>query len=129
MSNGSSRARWKRVRDWLLYVVIAAVVFAVVGVFAIHQAKTGGSPDLPLKWLGFVGITAIIFGYAILAYRRSWGRRQLWLLLTAFFIMHSGAGVFVLTRLTTVSLILYGLLTGIEYLCLVRCLDFFLNSN
>ncbi len=122
-------AKWRRVRDWLLYVVIAVLILAAAGAFGVYQAMSGGSPDLPLKWLGFVGMTAIVFGYAIHACRRSWRTHKFWLLLTTFFIVYSGLGVFVLTRVTSVPLILYGILTGIEYLLLAAYLGVFLDSN
>jgi hypothetical protein len=122
------QARWRRVRDWLLYVVIAVLILAVVAAFAVHQARTGGSPDLPLKWIGFVGMTAIVFGYAIRACRRLWRTPKFWLLLTVFFVVHSGVGVFVL-RVATVPLILYAILTGMEYVLLAAYLGFFLDSK
>jgi hypothetical protein len=43
--------------------------------------------------------------------------------------MHSGLGVFVLMRVPTVPLILYGMLTGVEYVVLAVYLDFFLDST
>jgi len=46
---------------------IAVLIVTSVWMFAMHQARTGGSPNLPLKWLGFAGMTAIVFGYAIRA--------------------------------------------------------------
>jgi hypothetical protein len=123
------QSRLRRVRDWLLYVVIAVLIFAVVGAFAVHQAKTGGSPELPPKWLGFLGMTAIVFGYAIRACRRAWRKPKFWLLLTVFFIVHSGLGLFALTKVAVIPLVFYAMLTGIEYVVLTAYLDFFLDSN
>jgi hypothetical protein len=121
--------RSRRIKDWLLYVGIAALITALVWMFAVHQAKTGGSPNLPLKWLGFAGMTAIVFGYAIRACRLSWGRERFWVLLGLFFVVHSGLGVLVLIRIATVPLVLYGVLTGIEYVVLAAYLGFFLDST
>jgi hypothetical protein len=109
-------------------VAIAVLITISVWMFAIHQARTGGSPNLPLKWLGFAGMTAIIFGYAIRACRRSWGKQKFWVLLGLFFAVHSGLGVFVLLRVATVPLVLYAVLTGIEYVVLASYLGFFLDS-
>lgn len=117
-----------RIKDWLLYVAIAVLIVIWVWMFAMHQARTGGSPNLPLKWLGFAGMTAIVFGYAIRACRRSWGRQKFWLFLGLFFAVHSGLGVFVLLRVPVVPLVLYAVLTAIEYVVLAAYLGFFLDS-
>jgi len=123
------QARWRRIRDWLLYVGIAVLIFALAGAFAVHQAMTGGSPDLPLKWIVFVGVTATMFGYAIRAYRRSWRKPKVWLLLIMFLIVHSALGIFALTRVEKVPLILFPMLSYVEYFLLAAYLDFFLYSK
>ena len=122
------QTRSGRIKDWLLYVVIGVLIVSSVWMFAMHQARTGGSPNLPLKWLGFAGMTAIVFGYAIRACRRSWGKQKFWVLLGLFFAVHSGLGALVLTRVPTVPLVLYAVLTGIEYVVLAAYLGFFLDS-
>src|SRR6266567_2786211 len=106
------QTRSRRIKDWLLYVAIAVLIVISVWMFAMHQARTGGSPNLPLKWLGFAGMTAIVFGYAIRACRQSWGKQKFWALLGLFFAVHSGLGAFVLLRVTVV-LLGTGLLTRI----------------
>jgi hypothetical protein len=117
-----------KIKDGLLYMAIGVLIVISVWMFAIHQARTGGSPNLPLKWLGFAGMTAIVFGYVIRACRRSWGKQKFWVLLGLFFAVHSGLGVFVLLRVPTVPLVLYAVLTGIEYVVLASYLGFFLDS-
>jgi Na+/melibiose symporter-like transporter len=123
------RHRFGRVRDFLLYLAIAISIVALLIVGILHQAKTGGSANLPIKWLGFAGTTAVVFGYAIRACRRLWGRQKFWVLLGLFFAVHCGLGVFVLLRVPTVPLLLYGVLTGPEYLLLAAYLGFFLDSE
>lgn len=122
------RTRSGRIKDWLLYVAIAVLIVISVWMFAMHQARTGGSPNLPLKWLGFAGMTAIVFGNAIRACRRSWGNQKFWVFLVLFFAVHSGLGVFVLLRVPVVPLLLYAVLTGPEYLVLAAYLGYFLDS-
>lgn len=122
------RVRSGKIKDWLLYLVIAVLIVISVWMFAMHQARTGGSPNLPLKWLGFAGMTAIVFGYAVRACRRSWGKQEFWLVLGFLFAVHLGLGVFVLLRVPTVPLVLYAVQTGIEYAVLMVCLDLFLDS-
>ena len=117
-----------RIRDLLLYTAIGALIVAALSTFAVHQARTGGSPNLPLKWLGFAGMTAIVFGNTIRGSRPLWGRQRFWLLVGLFFAMHSGLGMFVLMRVPTVPLVLYGVLPGVEYVILAAYLDFFLRA-
>lgn len=119
----------RKARDWLLYVVIAILIVGMIGAFAVHDADTGRSHSLPLKWLGFAGTTAIVFGYAIRACRRSWRMRRFWLLLGLFFAAHLGLGVFVLTTVDRVALLSYVLLSGFEYAVLTAYLGFFLDSE
>ena len=118
------QTRTGTIKDLLLYTAIAVLIVAAIWGFAVHQAKTGGSPTLPLKWLGFAGMTAIVFGNAIRACRRLWGRQKFWVLLGLFFAVHSTLGVFVLMSVPTVPLVLYGVLTGIEYVVLAAYLGF-----
>ena len=122
-------SRSGRTKDWLLYVAIAILIVISVWMFAVHQARTGGSPNLPLKWLGFAGMTVIVFGYAIRACRRLWGQQRFWLILGVFFAVHSGLGVSVLLRVATVPLVLYAVLTAIEYAVLAAYLGYFLDSH
>ncbi|MBS1852390.1 MAG: hypothetical protein JST79_15900 [Acidobacteria bacterium] len=124
----SEPSRSGRIKDWLLYVAISILIVISIWMFAMHQARIGDSPNLPLKWLGFAGMTVIIFGNAIRAYRRFWGRRRFWLFLGLFSSVHSCLGVIVLLRVA-VPLWLYAVLTGPEYLLLAAYLDYFLNSD
>lgn len=123
------QSRSGRTKDWLLYVAIAILIVISVWAFAIHQARTGGSPNLPLKWLGFAGMSVIVFGYAIRACRRLWGKQRFWLFLGLFFVVHSGLGVLVLLRVPTVPLVVYAVLTAVEYAVLAAYLGYFLDSH
>ena len=125
----SRQSRSGKIQDWLLSVAIGVRIMALVWMFAMHQARIGASPNLPLKWLGFAGMTAIIFGYAIRACRRLWGGQRLWLFLGLFFAVHSGLGVLILMRIPTVPLLIYAVLTGPEYLLLAAYLNFFLDRK
>jgi hypothetical protein len=116
-------------RDWLLYVAIALFIVLAIWTLAVHQAGTGGFPDLPLKWLGFAGMTWAVFGSAIRACRRWWREQKFWVFLGFFLAVHSGLGVLVLMRIANVPLLLYALLTGPEYLLLAKYLGFFLNRD
>ncbi len=123
------QSRTGRIKDWLLYVAIAVLIVVSIWMFAMHQARSGGSPNLALKWLGFAGMTVIVFGYSIRACRRLWGKQRFWLFLGAFFVVHSGLGMFVLLRVSTVPLVLYAVLIAIEYAVLAAYLGYFLDSD
>lgn len=127
-SNASTH-RSDKLKDWLLYVVIAILIVGVIGAFAVHDADNGRSQGLPLKWMGFVGTTAVVFGYAIRACRRLWRMRKFWLLLTLFLMVHSGLGMFVLMRVDRVPLLFYAMLSAVEYAVLSAYLGFFLDLD
>lgn len=118
-----------RVRDWLTYIVIAVLFVALFFGLGAYQGMTGGSSQLPLKWMAFAGVSAIVFGYAIRARRRSWSKPKFWLLLIVFAVVHSGVGVFALGRVADVPLLLFSMLTYIEYLLLAAYVDFFMDSD
>lgn len=122
------KTRWGRARDFLLYVAIAISIVILAFAYAFHLAKTGGSQYSTLKWLGFAGITAIVFGNAIRSCRRLWARRKFWVLLGLFFAVHSGLGVVLLMRVATAPWVLYAVLAGPEYVVLAMYLGHFLDS-
>ena len=121
--------RSRRIKDWLLYIAIAVVIVISVWMFAMHQAEDGRLSELPLKWLGFAGMTAIVFGYAIRGCRQSWEKQKFWVLMGLFFAIHCGLGVFVLLRVPVMPLVFYAVLTGIEYIVLAAYLGFFLDGE
>lgn len=73
-------------------------------------------------------MTAIVFGYAIRSCQPLWKTPKFWMFLGMFFIVHSALGVLVLARMA-VPLILYAMLTGVEYVVLAVYLDFFLDAK
>jgi len=106
------KTRWGRVRDFLLYVAIVIAIVVLAFAYAFHLAKTAGSQYSTLKWLGFAGITAIVFGNAIRSCRRQrlWRRRKFWVLLGLFFAVHCVLGVVLLMRVATAPWVLYAVL-------------------
>jgi hypothetical protein len=120
------RATSGRVRDLMLYCVISLLIVAFALLFAFHQAKTGGSPYLPLKWIGFVGMSAIVFGYTIRNNRANWAKSKFWGLLVFFAVLHSILGLVILLQTPVVPMLFYGIATGIEYFVLALYLAYFL---
>jgi hypothetical protein len=102
---------------------------AMIGAFAVHQADRSISSQLPLKWLGFVGTSAIVFGYAIRANRPFLRARKFWLFLFVFFLAHLGVGVLILARADTVPLSIYAVLTTLEYALLTAYLGLVLDGK
>ena len=121
----SKRISLRRLRDLLLYVAIG---FAFVWL-GFYQAKTAQTPGLPLKWLGFAGMTALVFGDAIQSARNRWRSARFWLVLTAFFVVQSCVGIVLLSRMAAVPLIVYVLLTPLNYLALESYLHLLLGSR
>lgn len=125
------KTRWGRARDFLLYVAIAISIVILAFAYAFHLAKTGGSQYSTLKWLGFAGITAIVFGNAIRSCGRQglWRRRKFWVLLGLFFAVHCVLGVVLLMRVATAPWVLYAVLAGPEYVVLAMYLGHFLERD
>ena len=69
--NPFKQTRSGRTRDWLLYVAIAVLILVLAGCSPCIKPGQAAPLNLPLKWLGFAGMTAIVFGYAIQACRQS----------------------------------------------------------
>jgi hypothetical protein len=119
----------KRRHDLLLYIVVAISLVASIAIFALHQARTGGSPDLPLKWLGFAAMSAIVFGYAIRNNRSNWTKSKFWGLLAFFAVLHSSFAFVILSQTPVVPMLFYGIATGIEYFVLSLYLSYFLSKE
>jgi hypothetical protein len=117
-----------RVKDLLLYVMMAVVLYVAVWVFAGRVVAEGGSAEVPLKWIGFAAITAMVFGYTINVRRESWRSGRYWLLLTAFLTVHCCIGAAVLVRIDNVPLLLLALLGGVENHVLALYLALFMRS-
>jgi hypothetical protein len=86
--------RHRRPKDLVMYVVINALIIAVV--FAI--LSTGLSWDLFVKWFGFAGITAIFFWYLIADFRVLWKRNIFWWLTITCFFAHCAIWMVILTH-------------------------------
>jgi hypothetical protein len=109
--------------DVVLYTLIAAVVVAAAGAFGLHQGRTGGSPVLPLKWMAFAGLTAIVFGYTIRENRRSWRTSRFWFVLVMLFAAHLVLGSLALRQFETVPLLVLAVIAAAEFPALDACLS------
>lgn len=118
-----------RVRDFLLYIVIGVLAVLATGLYELHQAKTHGSPNLPLKWMGFGAISLVVFGYAIRSNRANWRKSEFWGPLAAFAFVHFAVGLTLLSRLATMPMILLGPLCLAEYVTLAIYLAYFSSAQ
>jgi hypothetical protein len=112
----------------LLYIAIACVLYASIVLYAFHQADTHQPPGLPLKWLGFAAMTALVFGDTIRTHRVSWGNRRFWLFLAAFFTAQCVLGIAVLAAVAAVSTMVWAVLIPLDYGVLSTYLAFFLGT-
>lgn len=118
-----------KLRDFLLYCVIGVSIVGILGVYGFHEGKLGHTSGLPVKWLGFAILTAFIFGNAIRYTKPFWGLPRFWGLLALFAVFHFGVGLAVLSRVTTVGLVDFLIVTPIEYFALDVYLSHFLNRK
>jgi hypothetical protein len=77
----------KTTRDSILYLVIALVIVAVLGLVAWYQKAHSLPIRMPVssKQFAVVFITAGIFGYAIREWRRAWQSLHFWIVLSILF--------------------------------------------
>lgn len=117
------RSRSRRVWDFAQYTVIAIGLVAAAGAFGVHQARSGGSPVLPIKWIGFGGLTAIVFGYGIREHARLWGERRFWVIMSTVLLAHVVLGFLILQKFEVVPLLALGPVAGLEFGALALCLS------
>lgn len=125
------KRRTARHRGWdlLAYVGIALALIAVIAIVAVHDADAGISRELPLKWLGFAGLTAITFGYGVRDGIRKKAGARFWTVLAAYFVLRAGIWILILTQVEVVPLLVFALLGGPEYMLLLNVLDRFLRPG
>ena len=102
------------VRDLAIYVCIGIVVVTSAVGIAVYQARHNLEPGLPLKWLGFGGATAVVFGYSVRSFRRFWKSVYFWTVLGATFVIHVAIGILAVSRSPTVPLVYFAFLPPIE---------------
>ncbi|HEV8242913.1 MAG TPA: hypothetical protein VGQ07_02885 [Nitrospirales bacterium] len=112
----------QRLKDVFLYVVIGVIAVMGAELYAVHQARSGGSPTLPLKWMGFAALTVLVFGYLIRRNRPNWRKRSFWGILSLCVCVHAGLGWVVLKLLVSWPLIMLGPIAGVEYFVLAAVL-------
>ena len=83
--------------------------------------------DPLFKWLGFGIVTALVFGDTIRVNRRHWRSQRFWSLLGIFFAVQCALGVPLLSAITKVPAIYWGIFFPIDYGVLAAYLAFFLD--
>jgi hypothetical protein len=122
MPHQSGRSLKRIAWDFLLYALIGIVVVICIAAFAIHEANTGGSAELPMKWLGFGALSLLAFGYPVRAFRRFWRKRAFWFVSSALAAVHLAVFVPLLMSFQKVPLIWYGLGAIVESSLISGCL-------
>jgi hypothetical protein len=118
------RTRKGGIRDFLLYTLIGIGAVTAVTLLAVF---TRVEFDSLFKWLGFGIVTALVFGDTIRTNRRQWRSRRFWLFLGVFFAVQCGLGIPLLSTVTKVPAIYWGLFFPLDYGVLAAYLAFFLD--
>jgi len=82
--------------DFVLYVLVG--LGAVAATF--WYAGSGGDSDFLGRWVGLVGMSLILFAYAVQRHRRLMGEPWFWVVLLAAAAIHLSAYVFVLRQVS-----------------------------
>jgi hypothetical protein len=114
----------RRIKDFLLYTLIGIGVVTATSLFAFH---TRVEVDSFFKWLGFGVVSALVFGDTIRTNRRQWRNQRFWVLVGVFLAVQSGLGIVLLSTVTKVPTIYWGLFFPLDYGVLAAYLAFFLD--
>jgi len=117
-----------RLIDFLLYTIIALGVLAFGAIYAVHAVRTGEKGELPLKWIGLAGETAVVFGYCVRAMRSYWKRGRFWAGLLGFFAVHLAVCSALLLRVERLGLLWFVFIAYAEWLALAFFLAFLLDG-
>jgi len=112
-----------KLRDFCFYLFIAFGVVGLVVAYGIHSARTGGTGQLPLRWIGLIGQTALTFGYPVAGLRPLWRRPWLWMAIGVMLAVHTAIFVAVLQHVRQWPLIYFVPISYIEYLGILAVID------
>ena len=79
-----TRSFRRRVIEYLVYIALSILV--VVGV--IVAAGYEGDSKVLAKWGGWLGTTAILFGYAVSSHRADWKKKSFWAVIVTLLVAH-----------------------------------------
>lgn len=107
-----------KIKDYAIYIAVGILIVVVITSLAYYEAKGGHTSGLPIKWLGFAIMTALVFGN-IIRYAGALRRvPRFWIFLGVFSITHVVFGILILSRITETGLVQFAAATVIEYLIL-----------
>ncbi len=112
-----------KLRDFSFYLLIAFGVVGFAVVYAINSARTGGNGQLPLRWIGLVGQTALTFGYPVAELRPLWRRRGFWAALGVMLAAHAVIFIGVLRHVRQWPLIYFVPVSFVEYAAILTVID------
>ena len=118
------RTRKGRIKDFLLYTLVGIGSVTAVILIAVF---TRVESDSLFKWLGFGVVTALVFGDTIRTNRCQWRNQRFWFFLGVFFAAQCGLGISLLSTVTKVPAIYWGLFFPLNYGVLAAYLAFFLD--
>ena len=104
---GHSMVTRRKVRDFVLYVFVAATVVLFIAWAAIRAGQGGGNPELSLKWVGFAAFSALASGYPIRTFRHFWRNNRFRLTLAVLAVVHLAVVIPLLLGVPSVPLTWY----------------------
>jgi len=125
----SKRTPKTRLVDFVLYTLVGFAVVAFAAIYALHAARTGGNGELPLKWIGLAGETAVLFGYVGRAMRAYWRHARFWAGFVGFFAAHLVACVILLLNVERFPLFWFVPIAYLEWVALAYLLGLLLGDD
>ena len=100
------------IRDYLLYVVIAAAVVIAIATTAIYVPK---EHRIPVRWVALALITPITFGYPLRWFRRYWPNKLFWVSFFGLLIIHLAAYITLLRAVDKFGLLWFAIINSLEW--------------
>lgn len=107
----------QRLLEITVEVVIAVALVVGIALYALHGPTR---PVIEAKWVGFAGMTAIVFGNVVKVARPLWGKTKLWIALAALLLLHLILGWSVIRQFERVPLVWFVPATVVEVFVLLK---------
>ena len=119
-----SRRPWRsRLRDLAVYCAIGVGLVSLIIIYGNYQLSHHEQGGLPLKWIGFAILTALVFGNTVRFSPDRRHSRRFWTTWAILLAAHLAGGILILLRITRIGMLQFFIILPFEYILLDRLLN------